>query len=318
MPNRTFPWLIALVLFSVLSVGCQPPHGAKVARFDITSDDEFLSTAELADMLDMKLDRADRGVTRIINSANTVLLFPAAGGAYVNGKSVGRLEDVMVFDGKVYVTRRLAKAVRGSLRAAAPKRPAAQPENQTKPGHVKGTVLLDAGHGGDDPGAIAPSGNREKDVVLAVALDLAGRLREHGVDVKFTRSSDVFVTLDGRVAAANRIQPDLFLSIHADASPNRSARGCSIFVPRREGKHSRSYQAGRSIASTMSPIDPHSRGLRVHEKNLRVLENTTCPAVLVELGFLTHRHEEQLLTSPPYQRRLAEALSTAVVQYLQK
>ncbi|MBN1941988.1 MAG: N-acetylmuramoyl-L-alanine amidase [Phycisphaerae bacterium] len=311
--------LLVLFLPLVASVGGCEQNNVRTANFPVTADDEPLRATELARTLDMKVDRAGRGMTRLSDARNVVLLFPAAGGAYVNGKSVGTPDDVMVFGGETYVTRRLVKTLRARLLPASP-RPAPQPVAPPAPIAAKslGTVLLDAGHGGEDPGAIARTGLREKDVVLPVTLELARRLQERGATVKLTRSSDVFVTLDGRVEQANRVRPDLFLSIHADASPNRSVRGATVYVPRREGTSSRSYQAGRAIVGALGAVSSGGRGMRTHEKNLRVLERTTCPAVLVELGFLTNGNEEQLLASSYYQRRLAEALCQAVVQYLRQ
>jgi len=92
-------------------------------------------------------------------------------------------------------------------------------------------VALDPGHGGEDPGAIGPTGLREKDVVLAVALALRERLNAvPGMRVMLTRDADFFVPLHERVRKARRVQADLFVSIHADAFFRPEARGASVFV----------------------------------------------------------------------------------------
>jgi len=92
-------------------------------------------------------------------------------------------------------------------------------------------VALDPGHGGEDPGAIGPTGLREKDVVLAVALALRDRLNAvSGMRVMMTRDADFFVPLGERVRKAQRVQADLFVSIHADAFIRPQARGASVFV----------------------------------------------------------------------------------------
>ena len=92
-------------------------------------------------------------------------------------------------------------------------------------------VALDPGHGGEDPGAIGPTGLREKDVVLAVALELRERLNAvPGMRVMLTRESDHFVPLVERVRKARRVQADLFVSLHADAFLRREARGASVFA----------------------------------------------------------------------------------------
>ncbi len=92
-------------------------------------------------------------------------------------------------------------------------------------------VALDPGHGGEDPGAIGPTGLREKDVVLAIALQLRERLNAlPGVRVMLTRDGDYFVPLNERVRKARRVQADLFISIHADAFMRQEARGASVYA----------------------------------------------------------------------------------------
>ena len=92
-------------------------------------------------------------------------------------------------------------------------------------------VALDPGHGGEDPGAIGPTGLREKDVVLAIALQLRDRLNAlPGMRVMMTRDADFFVPLQERVRKARRVQADLFISIHADAFYRPEARGASVFA----------------------------------------------------------------------------------------
>jgi len=91
------------------------------------------------------------------------------------------------------------------------------------------TVVIDAGHGGEDSGAIGPNGAREKDVVLSVARGLAGRLRARGLRVVLTRDRDVFVPLEHRTAVANDARGDLFVSIHANAAEDASIRGTETY-----------------------------------------------------------------------------------------
>jgi len=92
-------------------------------------------------------------------------------------------------------------------------------------------VALDPGHGGEDPGAIGPTGLREKDVVLAIALQLRDALQARpGLRVMLTRDGDYFVPLHERVRKARRVQADLFVSIHADAFFKPEARGASVFA----------------------------------------------------------------------------------------
>ncbi|NHQ82194.1 AMIN domain-containing protein [Chromobacterium vaccinii] len=115
-----------------------------------------------------------------------------------------------------------------------------QPPAQIKP-KAKNTdrpiiVMLDPGHGGEDPGAIGLQGNREKDVVLKIGHQLKQLIdAESNMKAYMTRSDDVFIPLGVRVAKARKLNADLFVSIHADAAPNRAARGSSVFALSEKG-----------------------------------------------------------------------------------
>lgn len=100
------------------------------------------------------------------------------------------------------------------------------------PSPVRRLVMVDPGHGGKDPGAVGRRLNLlEKDVALDVSQRVARMLRERGVEVRMTRTTDVFIELDDRVAMANRARPDLFVSIHADAAERSSVHGSTVFYP---------------------------------------------------------------------------------------
>jgi N-acetylmuramoyl-L-alanine amidase len=115
-------------------------------------------------------------------------------------------------------------------------------------------VAIDPGHGGEDPGAIGPTGLREKDVVLAVAMLLRDRLNANpNMRAMLTRDADFFVPLHERVKKARRVQADLFVSIHADAFMNPDARGASVFALSQHGATSSAarWMANRENASDL-------------------------------------------------------------------
>jgi N-acetylmuramoyl-L-alanine amidase len=115
------------------------------------------------------------------------------------------------------------------------------------------TVALDPGHGGEDPGAIGATGLREKDVVLAIAKRLKSRIEQHpNMRVMLTRDGDYFVPLGTRVEKARKVQADLFVSIHADAFVQSSARGSSVFVLSEKGASS---SAARWLANKENEAD---------------------------------------------------------------
>ena len=120
-------------------------------------------------------------------------------------------------------------------------------------GQRKLVVAIDAGHGGKDPGAHGPSGVHEKDVTLAVARELASQINDDpGMKAVLIRDSDVFVPLQDRYMRARAAQADLFISIHADASPNQTATGASVFVLSTRGASS---QAARWLADSENAAD---------------------------------------------------------------
>lgn len=115
------------------------------------------------------------------------------------------------------------------------------------------TIAIDPGHGGEDPGAIGRGGSREKDVVLAIAKRLKNKIEQHpNMRVMLTRDSDYFVPLNVRVQKARSVQADLFMSVHADAFVNSSARGSSVFVLSEKGASS---TAARWLADKENAAD---------------------------------------------------------------
>ncbi|HEX7686954.1 MAG TPA: N-acetylmuramoyl-L-alanine amidase, partial [Burkholderiaceae bacterium] len=129
-------------------------------------------------------------------------------------------------------------------------------------------IAIDPGHGGEDPGATGPTGLREKDVVLAIATQLRDRLNaKPGVRVLMTRDSDFFVPLGERVRKAERVQADLFVSIHADAFLTPQARGASVFALSEGGATS---AAARWMANRENHADAVG-GVNVKSKDSQVM-----------------------------------------------
>ncbi|MES2149713.1 MAG: N-acetylmuramoyl-L-alanine amidase [Pseudomonadota bacterium] len=137
--------------------------------------------------------------------------------------------------------------------APEPARPEAKPEVRAQKVVRMITIALDPGHGGEDPGAIGASGTREKDLVLAIAKRLKARIEEQpNMRVMLTRDGDYFVPLGTRVEKARNVQADLFVSLHADAFVEPSARGSSVFVLSEKGASS---SAARWLANKENLAD---------------------------------------------------------------
>ena len=175
-------------------------------------------------------------------------------------------------------------------------------------------VVIDPGHGGKDPGTTSARAFKEKALVLEVAQRVTDELLGRGLDVRMTRQDDHFVELEERSALANSLRADLFVSIHADAARNRTAQGFTVYVSRQPRQASQA--AAEAIARRLRAAGVPSRGQK--EANYRVLVGTTCPAVLVELGYLSNAEEAARLATSAYRRQLAEAIAGGIVDYLEK
>jgi len=174
-------------------------------------------------------------------------------------------------------------------------------------------IIIDPGHGGDDPGTIGIGGFREKDLVLPISLDVAEILRKQEIDVVMTRDTDNFISLQGRTDLANDIDADLFVSIHANA--------INLSRPDVNGLETYYYKSGRRLAevihwSILNGVEIDNRGIR--RARFYVLRHSTMPAVLVEVGFLTGEVDAARLKDPDHRRRMAEAIARGIVEYIRQ
>ncbi len=213
-------------------------------------------------------------------------------------------------------------------------------------------VVLDPGHGGSNPGAEGPGAKgsaanlHEKQLTLAIAVQVAAKLRDHGIAVELTRTDDRTLTLRQRTEHADRVNADLFVSIHANASPTRTQRGYETYVLTTKGVDI-DARALRGEAMTPRPgVDPDialvlddvergavqweaadlaarmQRALRDHrgpegDRGVRqdsdhVLLGATMPSVLVEVGFIDHPIEGTQLAEATTQAQLASAIAEAI------
>ena len=175
-------------------------------------------------------------------------------------------------------------------------------------------VVIDAGHGGRDPGAVGIGGLREKDVVLDISRQVAQILERNGVTVVMTRQDDRTVGLAPRTQLANRVNANLFVSIHANA--------ISMSRPDVNGLETYYFSSGQRLAQTihrsMLRSFPNMRDRGVRRARFYVLRHTNMPAVLVETGFVTGRNDARMLANPTERTRMAEAIAQGILQYIQE
>jgi N-acetylmuramoyl-L-alanine amidase len=168
------------------------------------------------------------------------------------------------------------------------------------------TVVIDAGHGGQDRGGIPGQRVAEKDMTLDVALRLRNILSASGYNVVMTRSSDVFIPLAGRVAIANSYRNAVFVCIHFNATPRSGASGIETYFYSRD-----SLPLASAIHYYVAGGAPtENRGVR--RRGYYVLRKTNIPAVLVECGFLTNPTEAAYAQAGSYRQKLAEEIAAGV------
>ncbi|MCL2017939.1 MAG: N-acetylmuramoyl-L-alanine amidase [Alphaproteobacteria bacterium] len=149
----------------------------------------------------------------------------------------------------------------------------------------KPIIVVDAGHGGRDPGAIGRSGTREKDVVLAVARKLRTRLESSGFTVHLTRDRDVFLNLDTRAGIAEKRNADLFLSLHANANPSRNMRGFSIYTLSKKASDEEAQKlADAENAADKIDVDGFAGFEKNVKKILSDLQQSSLAALSVEFA----------------------------------
>lgn len=215
-------------------------------------------------------------------------------------------------------------------------------------------IVVDPGHGGHDPGAVGPNGIQEKDVVLAIGLRLRELFREElGVDVVMTRSTDVFIPLEERTAIANKVGADLFLSVHANAAPNRLAAGIETYYLNLAKTDKVAQLAAKENGTTLEKVSvlqailfdlmanyklndsahladevqkslykkirtrfSDVRNLGVKQGPFYVLVGASMPSILVETAFLSNAVEESRLKDPLYQEMAANGILEGVRSYI--
>jgi N-acetylmuramoyl-L-alanine amidase len=219
-----------------------------------------------------------------------------------------------------------------------------------------GRIVIDAGHGGHDTGTIGPTGLMEKDLCLDVALRLGKIIQQKlpGADIVFTRSDDTFIPLEDRTRIANEAKADLFISIHANSSPDHAARGIETYYLNMKGSAEAMAVAARENAVSQQGIhdleevvkkiartekidesrefaedvqDSLSKRIQktarpVKNRGVRkapfvVLIGADMPSILTEISFLSNPADEQLLKKPDYRQRVAEGIYQGVSDYLQ-
>jgi len=249
------------------------------------------------------------------------------------------------------------KAFSNAAQSVATQAPA-KVEQPKKSVTKKKIIMLDPGHGGQDPGAISRSGKYEKDLTLKMAKETKVLLEKAGYKVVMTRDKDYYVTLRGRIEKAHKANADLFISIHADSAASSAAKGLSIYTISETASDKEAAALAESankadilFGMDLSEYQPEVGNILIDfaktytmdqsakyadevvremakEVTLRpkahryagfaVLKSPNIPSVLLEMGYLSNKEEDKLLQKENYRNKLSKALVRAVNTYFSK
>lgn len=186
--------------------------------------------------------------------------------------------------------------------------------------------VIDAGHGGEDGGAVSSTGIYESHLNLQIAQRLSDLLRFLGADTRMIRTEDVSVHTEGSTIAQRKVSdirqrvqivketPNaVLLSIHQNHFPQSKYRGAQVFYAK--GSEALAQRIQQTIATQ---VDQNNHRQCKNAKDIYLMEHATCPAVLVECGFLSNPSEELLLRDGNYQKKLAAAIACGVLAYTEE
>jgi len=310
--NRIAAVVCFASLLPVIAAGCQRGDQPLNGGHDrLAAPLGTISVYQLAGRLNLSVAENNGAMATLTGPGNVVVIYSDPnGGVYVNGVAVPDAGQVTTVGDMVFVSDRLGSRLGGFLRKA-PETTRLPRIKKSPPRPRRMRIVIDPGHGGKDPGAISLTGAYEKAIVLDTSLAVAGILAGQGMDVILTRQGDSFVELNDRADMANRSGADALVSIHADHCPNSSVKGFTVYVARSASR--RSLKLARSIADRLQAAGVPSRG--INRAGFRVLYRSVCPAVLVELGYLSNATEASKLARSDYRRKLAAAIGEGVLRY---
>jgi len=353
---KTFKFLVIIFSFSFLVfsfMGCTTiPVKETLATYNLNGT-TYLSLVSLCDSrgIDWQYDTFTRAIA-LSKESHRINLMVGEALALVDRREVYLKAPVDIYEGMIVVPHKFKEEIVEELfKEKYPPAKAILPIARIR------KIVIDAGHGGNDPGAIGRSGLREKDVNLDIAKRLSRLLESSGVNVVLTRNSDRFISLDRRGAIANNSKADLFVSIHSNANRVRSLSGVEVYYVSPSVSDSKralssaktaalnldsSFFASHSLdlkAILWDMIYTNARGesielsrylcrwmrsnleakiLGIKAARFQVLRDVRMPAVLIEVGFLSNINEERKLKNSYYRQKIAEGIADGIRDYAKK
>ncbi len=185
------------------------------------------------------------------------------------------------------------------------------------------TVVIDAGHGGIDPGGVNKEGVQEKDINLSIAEKIKSLGQEYNVRILMTRENDelaggkssVRESLEYRAQMANDNKADLFIAIHTDVSTSKDVKGFNIFVTQDNAHYAQCVQLGSAITETLKKSYPTASALKQRKEHIYVLRNTNMPAVLLQCGNINNENDFSFISKEENQTKVARDILEGIRNY---
>lgn len=173
-------------------------------------------------------------------------------------------------------------------------------------------IMIDAGHGGQDPGAVGPRGTKEKDITLKLAKLVGDFLTQAGIKVEYTRFTDVYISLTERAIMANKARADYFVSIHINSAESITASGTETFALAPGGEGEKLAKAIND--SLVNHINLPNRGVKFAKFD--VLKLTNMSAALTEVCFISNHADEERLKDEGFLNKAALGIAKGIVSFL--
>jgi len=179
------------------------------------------------------------------------------------------------------------------------------------------TVVIDAGHGESDPGIIATDGTKESDITLQLAQKIKQLNKNDRIHIVLTRNSKETVDLKKRSNIANALNPDLFISLHANASENNNNEsGFEVYISKRNSAHYAENKIfGAILLNYFTNIYKTINKIQQQDQGIWVLDNSHCPSALIECGYITNRQDLNFMKDPVNQNKIAESILNSIEQF---
>lgn len=189
------------------------------------------------------------------------------------------------------------------------------------------TVVIDAGHGGKDAGAVSADGSSEKDITLALAQKIKALNNNDRVKIVLTRENDISQSVTDKANIANANRADLFISLHCNNNADRNANentglkrkqeGIELFIASKDKakNYEANYRFANQMATTLQKVN-QLNGIRSRQQGIWVLQAVNCPSLLIETGYITSKTDLERLKSNTYQQKMADAILVGIQLYL--